>query len=542
MTCPWCSYENQPRVRFCGSCGRGLQLDSVCASCSTPNPSDHVFCDACGEPIADLAQEPPPRTPNRQPMPPSALLTAWKDSTSSVLASARGHLEALGLYGWEAPTLAGIILLALVLRLVSLADIPPNVSPDEADNLQVIYRIIANTGPGFFEIDWTQAPAFNLYLSSWFIRVFGETIAGARMASVVLSTLSLVVFYFVARQYDLNKPAALAATFLLATSLWYLHFSRTGWYNIHVALYTLLVILTATLAIRRESLILFAAAGLFAALAMYGYFGGRAVMVALIVYLPIALVLHKGNRKRLLAGYAVMLATTFVLFLPHLSFALENWDAYNVRTRAVYIFNEHNRAQFGDKNDLEVIAEQTWDNIRGFILLDPGATHVGLNARYIPGSQSFIDRLTGVLFWLGMLVSLVRWRRTLLWWVFFVVMLFPSQVLSNGTPDGARAIGAAPVFYLFVALAVHWLFELSFNRRWWVRGAIVASVAVIACLNVSSYFSWMNEPETAAARQPAVEVSDFEVWQALQKKEAEAGRAGFNVGEWLEMKEQGTAP
>ena len=231
-----------------------------------------------------------------------------------------------------------------------------------------------------------------------------------------------------------------------------------------------------------------------------------------------------------MVGYAVMLVTTFVLFLPHLSFALENWERYNVRTRAVYIFNERNRAQFGDKNNLEIIAEQTWDNVRGFILLDPSASHVGLNARYIPGSQSFIDRLTGVLFWLGLIVSLVRWRRTLFWWVFFVVMLFPSQILSDGTPDGARAIGAAPIFYLFVALGVHWLFELPFSKWWWFRGAAVASLAVIAYLSVLLVFQWMSEPETAAARQPAVEVSDFEVWQALQKREAEAGTS------WLQCR------
>ena len=59
---------------------------------------------------------------------------------------------------------------------------------------------------------------------------------------------------------------------------------------------------------------------------------------------------------------------------------------------------------------------------------------------------------------------------------------------------------------------------------------------------MSGYFDWMEEPETAAARQPAIEVADFERWQTLQKIEAEAGRSGFNVSEWLEMKEQGTAP
>ena len=48
MNCRWCSYQNLPRASFCGSCGRDLHLDLVCASCSTPNPVGHSFCDACG--------------------------------------------------------------------------------------------------------------------------------------------------------------------------------------------------------------------------------------------------------------------------------------------------------------------------------------------------------------------------------------------------------------------------------------------------------------------------------------------------------------
>ena len=362
------------------------------------------------------------------------------------------------------------------------------------------------------------------------------------MASVVLTTLSLPIFYLVARQYDLDKTAALGATLLLATGLWYLHFSRNGWYNVNVALYAILAILTATAAIRRGSLPFYAAAGVMAALGLYGHPSGRAIILALIAYLPFALLLHGENRKRLLIGYAIMLSTAFLLFLPHLSEVSDDWDGYNTRVAATYVLNEQNRAQFGDKSTAQIVAEQTWNNIKGFILLDPGASYVGINARYIPGGHGFLDRFTAVLLWLGMLVSVLRWRHTLLWWVFFLVMLFPTQILSNATPDGARAIGAAPLFYLFVAIALHWLLGLKFGKRWWFRGAAAAGLLAIVVLNISSYFDWMRQPEAAYARQPAVEAADFKVWRDLQKAEAEVGLPGFNVGQWLEMKEQGEVP
>ena len=542
MTCPWCSYENLPRAKFCGDCGRGLDADAVCGSCSTPNPVGHRYCDACGTPLAESG--PLPAAPKPGPTPASAAMPSTLSiaSASSLFEPARTRLHALGLTVWETAALAAVVAIALALRLVSLTDIPPNVLADEADNLQVIYHIMADTGPGFFGMDWAQSPAFSMYLIGWFMEVFGESIAGMRMASVVLSTLSLPAFYFVARQNDLGRPAALAATLLLATSLWYLHFSRTGWYNIHVALYALLAVLSFTAALRRGHLALYAATGMFAALGLYGYPAGRLIVVALVAYLPIALALRWEDRRRLLVGYAVMVAVAFALFLPHLNFAVDNWEGYTTRTRAVYILNEENRVQFGDKNIVGIMAEQTWRNIEGFILLDSDASYVGLNARYIPGGRGFLDRLTAVVFWLGMIVSVLRWRDTLLWWVFFVMMLFPVQVLSNATPDGARAVVAAPFFYLFVALAFQWLLDLRPTQRWLVGSAVALAVAVIAYLNVSGYFDWMELPGTAAVRQPAVEVADFELWQELQKAEAEAGRRGFNVTEWLEMKEQGAVP
>lgn len=441
-------------------------------------------------------------------------------------------------------TLAAIIAFALFIRLFSLTDIPPNLVGDEADNLLIVYRIMADIGPGFFELDWKPQPAFSVYMMGWFMGLFGETIVGMRMSSVVLSTASILVFYAVARQHSVGRPAALGATFLLATGVWYLNFSRSGWENVHVGLYALSAMLSLNAAVKSKrlwlSLLLFSATGLFAALGLYGYTSGRVIIVALLVYLPIAFFLHREDRKRLLIGYGVMCITALVLFWPQLDNIADDWERFNQRVEAVYVLNEHNRQQFEGKDDFEIIAQQTWENIKGFILLDTGISPVGLNLRYIPPGHGLLDRLTAVLFWVGLVVSVTRWRQSVLWWIFFIVMIFPVQVPGSGTPDAARAVGAAPVYYLFVALTLDWLFGLRFTKnRWAVRTVAVAALALIAYVNVSGYFDWMERPEAASARQPAVDAADFESWQTLQKAAAEAGQGGFNVGEWLEMKERG---
>ena len=160
--CAWCEHENAPGSRFCGNCGRTLVFDVVCPFCNHENPEENAHCDACGV-FLDESKRVEPRG------------TRYFDRLR----------ERFNFFSWPFVILAGIIALALFIRLFSLTDIPPNLVPDEADNLITVYRIMADIGPGFFELDWKPQPAFSAYMMGWFMGVFGETIVGMRMASVV---------------------------------------------------------------------------------------------------------------------------------------------------------------------------------------------------------------------------------------------------------------------------------------------------------------------------------------------------------------------
>ncbi|MCH8088018.1 MAG: hypothetical protein IIC81_09245, partial [Chloroflexi bacterium] len=184
----------------------------------------------------------------------------------------------------------------------------------------------------------------------------------------------------------------------------------------------------------------------------------------------------------------------------------------------------------------KIIVHQVWRNFDGFILLNSERFKGGLNARYLPPDWAVLDRITGVLFWLGLLVSFFRWRQTILWWTMLLVMLFPIQVFSTGTPDAARAVGAAPFFFLFAGLGIDWLLGLRLGRPLLLRSATVLLLIAIAYINISGYFHWMDQPIASAARQPAVEVEEFALWQELQMADAREGLWGFNVSQWHEMR------
>ncbi|MBM2826978.1 MAG: hypothetical protein HW403_1042, partial [Dehalococcoidia bacterium] len=174
----------------------------------------------------------------------------------------------------------------------------------------------------------------------------------------------------------------------------------------------------------------------------------------------------------------------------------------------------------------------------GLILMDGGVGQYGLNPRYVPRGHGFLDPATTILYWLGLLIGILRWRDTGLWWCFLLVILLPVQILSTGTPDGARAIGAAPFMFTFVAFGLHKLLSLPIRRRIVLQVGGLLAVLAIAYYNISIYRWWMEQPETARARQPAVELEEFDRWQALQMQAAAGGQWGFTVDQWHGIRKQ----
>jgi 4-amino-4-deoxy-L-arabinose transferase-like glycosyltransferase len=484
---------------------------------------------------------------------------------------------------WSIYALVGILIFALVIRLILLTTVPVNVTADEADNLQFIYRVLSGHGPGWFGLDWHQSPAFSLYTMAWFVRWFGEGVWGMRLYPAVLGTLTLIPFYILARE-RLSALSSLLATFLLATGLWFVHFSRTGYTNINSAFFAAGAAACLSLALRKGRWYYYGGVGVFAALALYGYDAGRPVSLAVAAFFPFALYFYRHNYRRITAGFLLAGVIAAVLFVPQARTIFKDWDYFNTRARAVSIFSVDTPYR-GDTDRGAIFAHQVERNLKGFILLDRSLTKMSYQAdRLLPRGGTYLDFLTGLLYWTGLVVGLWRWRDTALWWCFLVVPIFVNEVLTTDTPEAARSIVCTPFMYLFVGLGIETI--MSFLRRpsgvvWLgfgvlalfiavtsVRGsfqwmedpfavqgrflalgllalvfllrgrafvvpaAITALVLFIAFANLQGYFDWMHEPYVATARGPAVELNEFDQWRACQQKDAKAGRFGFNVMEW----------
>jgi hypothetical protein len=435
------------------------------------------------------------------------------------------------LSGTEVVVLAVLVAVSLGARLVALNSLEPNVNPDEADNITVAIRILAGNGPGIFGLGWDGNAALNIYVITYFLRILGPTIIGLRMASVIFSTVALVPFYLLARE-RLSAPASLAATLLFSTSLWYLNFSRNAWINVYIVLYTLAGAWLLSVALRRpRGYAFYASAGFFAALSLYGYFAGRAFVIALAMFLPLALWFYRRKWKTILAGFAVVLVVAGVLFLPQVPAMVDDWHFASLRTESVSVLDNPDTTVAGKE---QIMWDQFQRMVRGYFLMDGSV--IDAKPRYTPLYEPILDPLAGVLLVVGLAFSVFQLKRTAWWWLLLLVPLVSTQVFSSATPDPARAIGAVPVIYLFVGLALDKLVILRWGRHRAVIAALALVVAIAAAYNFTRYADWMNQPATALARQPAVENYEFDRWRDLQIARARAGEPSFNVDQWHQMR------
>src|SRR5690606_3353839 len=144
---------------------------------------------------------------------------------------------------WPRLTLAVIVLVALLLRIVNITGNPPGFFTDEAAaglDAQAIWRtgrdMHGHTLPFLFEnLGVYMLPVF-IYSLSPVIGVLGLSEFSVRVVVAVFGVLTVIATYLLARElfrrdslpaWQYEVPALVAAG-LLAILPWHLHYSRTG--------------------------------------------------------------------------------------------------------------------------------------------------------------------------------------------------------------------------------------------------------------------------------------------------------------------------
>lgn len=444
----------------------------------------------------------------------------------------------------EASVLAWLCAGMLLARLWGIATLPTNINPDEADNLLNIYRILAGHGGGIFALDWSTFPILPLYMDIPFVLAFGKSYVGLRVATAIISVVTLAAFYYLARRW-LSVSASLAATTLLGSSAWFMNYSRRGW-NVQSLLWASLAMLLLRLALERGVWRWWIAAGAASAMGLYNYFASWMILPAMAAYAPFAVwgawrarqAQVAAERRaggslpspwRVLVGFGFTAVVALALFLPQAPASYRGLTGPSSRARAVYLFRPGAAEAASPVATLAASARKV---IGAYFFMVPPNT----NARQIEPGKPIFDPVNGSLLLIGLLLALER-RRVGMWWAFLAVPLALTQLITTQTPDVSRGFAAMPAIYLFIGLALDELLPACvWPASQAARAASLALVGVTAAFNLWSYREWMLDPQTARVQEPAVEVADFPAWRTRQLQEVAEGHYGLNVNEWKQIR------
>jgi len=203
--------------------------------------------------------------------------------------------------------IVGILALAAFLIFYRLGSIPNRMQTDEAS---IIGVKLVSLGLQYF--------TWNDLLQHLSLSVFGSSFFALRLPSALASLLSVVVFYFFAKEiFKTGKWAELAAL-IFATNRLFLAFSRITHATALQLLFTLLAYLFFFKLLNSKRKLLYAVlCGLNLGVEIHTYTSGL-LMPLVIGFGMLAVLLLRKDRSELLPYFLVVITTSFVAGLPRI--------------------------------------------------------------------------------------------------------------------------------------------------------------------------------------------------------------------------------
>lgn len=370
--------------------------------------------------------------------------------------------------------LALVTLIAIFFRFYRLDAIPFGLNSDEAFNRYEASRVLEEKRLFiFFEEELGEEP-IHIHLVALLFSLLGQSPLIIRMTSAVIGVVTVPVIYLLGKELSRSEDDAggvsqvgLMAALLLALSYWHLNYSRLG-----IEPITLPLFITATAfffwrGIRAGRRLDYGLAGLFLGLTLYTYRAARIVPLLFLAYVVCYVLLIRRPDRSQIVRWVILFGVALLVFSPRGYFALTHADIYFSRAGDVSIFNP----ELNQGSPLRALASSTAQMIASFFLLpDP-------NWRQNPAGRPLLDPFTGLLFLIGLGITLLRWRQPsyLLILIWLLVMSLPAVLTVSGMPHSSRSIGLLPVACILPAIGLHdvtkWL-----KRRMPSRGILSATL------------------------------------------------------------------
>jgi 4-amino-4-deoxy-L-arabinose transferase-like glycosyltransferase len=422
--------------------------------------------------------------------------------------------------GWLLSTqerrgLVGLVIVAFLLRGVAVGRVPASLGGDEGTQLAAALDLVARPLGNPFATGWYSVPTLSFVIYGVAMRLFGATVAGGRMVSVVIGTATVLTTFWFARA-TAGRLVGWIAAVMLAFSAYHIHFSRLASNQIADPLIGTLVLLLVVRAmaggpnqsgpgsawtrwVHRHGVIteradgLWGLAGVVAGLGWYLYFGARWVTAIAILVVVWRCLSDRTLWQRHRRGFALFFAGWLVVALPLLGWYAAHPSAFTERYNAVGLFAsgwmDRERLLTGRPTG-SLLLQQIWRSITAFHLTrDP-------TFWYRP-NRPLVDFVTGALMLVGIIEAFVRvrWPSRVVTHLWFWPTIAMAWVMTENPPSSQRGLLLMPPVVIYAAWGAERLATtLAASRR--CKAIVVALLlAPIAAMNVAFYFGVYSPTE-----------------------------------------------
>ena len=409
--------------------------------------------------------------------------------------------------------LALVVALGFLLLAYDLENIPPGVHGDEGESGMQALKILQGQIPGLISVGWYHQPMLAFAWHALTMKIFGDTVFGLRMSSVIVGTLTLIPLYFLTRLL-FGRRVALLATLLLSVSHWHIALNRLGINYTQTTLLEVTGFYFLFKGLRSKNILYFMASGLAVGMGLYLYYASRLVPFIIAAFVLLGILLERGFWAQYRYGLVALFLAAALIFAPMAFYFLEHPHQFISRTQFVFLFSDVDGLErtHGTTQSLPAFLVQAK---RVLLLFNQGPDRSG---QY--GYQgAMLDFLSSIFFVLGLAYITLHWRESkhlflLLW---FWLTLIVGGMLTLPAPFTPRLAGMIPLSFILAGLAVEK--ARGVLARAWGQGRLARStltalmillLSVVGFINYRTYFvEYTNSVQGWAQREAATVVAQY---------------------------------
>jgi 4-amino-4-deoxy-L-arabinose transferase-like glycosyltransferase len=411
----------------------------------------------------------------------------------------------------DAIALIGLLLLAVLLRLPHLTDMPVFVHSDEAQ-MGLNMRIALHGGmPSLFgTTDWWSVPWLGPAMQAPLMLIFGEGLAAIRLASVIAGVLATVGLWFLGSEMW-SRRAGFVAAMLFAVLAPSIHFSRDGVHYMQSVAALVWTVLCYTRATKRYSGAYAALTGILVGVDVQLYYAARLAVPLILAHATARALIERGlfrNWFRLLFWTGLGITVTF---LPMATYYLTHPAALIQRTDAVVIFSPSTLVRgavahdYGTAGWLEILGRQIQRVVLGFLAIGDRSEQYG-------AQSALLDPITAGMLPAACALAVARVKQSA--WLLCVswagITIVLGGVLTTYQPDAPRLLAALPAICLLIGGLAHTLLAAAGetgSRDAKPLLAIAISAALVAA-GLSNTDTYLNAYPAQVSARPITLISD----------------------------------